>query len=292
MRSALALAFALCFAACQRLGPPGDVDAGPRLAATDPSATLSFRVNGREVRALSLADLERVAPPETVSSLDGYYHRVKRFRALPLGRVLAAGFAGAVEGPLARQHFILRARDGYTVPMTGERLLEGGAYIAVRDEDVPGWEPIGPQRANPAPAYLVWTRPEQSDLESHPRPWQLAAIEVARFEDVFPHTAPTGVADGDPARRGFALFAELCVRCHAVNREGGRVGPDLNVPRSIVEYRPVDQIRAYIRDPRSFRYGTMPAHPQLSDADLDALVSYFTAMRDRKHDPDADGGAP
>jgi hypothetical protein len=29
----------------------------------------------------------------------------------------------------------------------------------------------------------------------------------------------------------------------------------------------------------------MPSHPGLSDADLDALVAYFTAMKDRKHDP-------
>jgi cytochrome c1 len=29
----------------------------------------------------------------------------------------------------------------------------------------------------------------------------------------------------------------------------------------------------------------MPAHPDLSDADLDALVAYFRAMKDRKHDP-------
>jgi cytochrome c1 len=31
----------------------------------------------------------------------------------------------------------------------------------------------------------------------------------------------------------------------------------------------------------------MPPHPHLSDADLDDLVAYFAAMRERKHDPDA-----
>jgi mono/diheme cytochrome c family protein len=86
---------------------------------------------------------------------------------------------------------------------------------------------------------------------------------------------------------GFSVFARECVRCHAVNREGGRVGPDLNVPQSVVEYRPEAQLRAYIRDPRSFRYGNMPAHPHLRDAELDGLLAYFRAMRARKHDPDA-----
>ena len=69
-----------------------------------------------------------------------------------------------------------------------------------------------------------------------------------------------------------------------MNREGGRVGPELNVPQSIVEYRPEAQIRAYIRDPKTFRYGNMPAHPSLTDADLDDLISYFKAMKAQKHD--------
>jgi hypothetical protein len=59
------------------------------------------------------------------------------------------------------------------------------------------------------------------------------------------------------------------------------------VPQSVVEYRPGEQIRAYIRDPRAFRYGNMPAHPGLNDADLDGLLAYFTTMKDHKNDPDA-----
>ena len=136
----------------------------------------------------------------------------------------------------------------------------------------------------------MWREPSQVDLETHPRPWQLAAIEIADLAATFPHTAPTGVPEGAPAQVGFRLFRAECLRCHAINREGGRVGPELNVPQSIVEYRPTAQIRAYIREPRTFRYGNMPAQPQLSEADLDQLLAYLSAMRDRKHDPDA--GAP
>ena len=161
------------------------------------------------------------------------------------------------------------------VPPCGRR---GRSFVyAIEDVDVPGWEPIGPQKANPGPFYLVWTKPHQQSLETHPRPWQLAAIEIVRFEDAFPRTVPAGLAETDPGWKGFAVFKEQCVHCHAMNRQGGRVGPELNVPRSIVEYRPVDQIKAYIKDPLSFRYSTMPAHPTFSDADLDAVVAYFTA---------------
>ena len=104
------------------------------------------------------------------------------------------------------------------------------------------------------------------------------------FERRHPHTVPTGEAEGSPARRGYALFRSQCITCHAINGEGGTVGPELNVPRSIVEYRPVEQIKAYVRDPLSFRYTAMPANPSLGDDDLDALVAYFRAMSTRKHD--------
>ena len=63
------------------------------------------------------------------------------------------------------------------------------------------------------------------------------------------------------------------------------MGPDLNVPRSIVQYRPIPEIRAYIRNPEATRYTSMPAHPGLSDDDLDALIAYFSAMSQRKQDP-------
>jgi mono/diheme cytochrome c family protein len=261
--------------------------AGVRDAATAAAerASLDFAIDGKPLRSLRQGELTAAIGTETWTAYDPYYNKPKTFRALPLRPVLERGFEGAAVD-LEASFFVLRAKDGYTVPIDGKRLLEQGGYIAIDDVDVAGgWQPIGPGQVDPAPFYLVWRKDEQRDLTTHPRPWQLVAIEITRFEATFPKTVPTGEPAGSPAMAGFAIFREQCIRCHAINQQGGRVGPDLNVPRSIVEYRPADQIRAYIRDPLSFRYGNMPAHKHLSDADLDGLVAYLEAMSKRKDDP-------
>lgn len=242
--------------------------------------TLHFKRNGKAVASITRTQLSDAVPPETWQAFDPYYNRPKRYRALPLQAVLERGFGTT---NLQDAHFVLEALDGYQVPISGKRLLERGGYIAIQDVDVAGWEPIGPQQAKPGPFYLVWRETSQHDLTTHPRPWQLSVIAITPFAESYPQTVPTG--GNAAAQSGFAIFREQCIRCHAINREGGKVGPELNVPRSVVDYRPVDQIRAYIRNPLSFRYGNMPANPQLSDADLDNLVAYFRAMSSRKHDP-------
>ncbi|HSQ67746.1 MAG TPA: cytochrome c [Polyangiaceae bacterium] len=248
--------------------------------AEDPK--LTFVRDGKTMRALGRGELVAKITPKTVEAFDPYYTKAKRFRALPMRSVLEAGF-GSAQG-LDQEQFVLRASDGYTVPVRGSLLLEDGAYLAYEDVDVPGWEPIGPQHTNPGPFYVIWSKPEQANLETYPRPWQLTTIEIARFDAIFPHTSPGPLPPDAPAERGYAIFRDRCIRCHAINREGGHVGPDLNVPQNVTEYRPEAQIRAYIKNPATFRYSNMPAHPDLTDAQLDELLAYLRAMKDRKHD--------
>jgi mono/diheme cytochrome c family protein len=245
---------------------------------------LHFVRLGAAVATFDLPALLRLTPVTDIIGEDPYYEQRKHFKALSLEPLLAAAFSEPLAA-LRQRDFLLRARDGYAVPLPGGRLLEGGAYLAFADAEVADWAPIGPQRAHPGPFYLVWARPEQGRLATHPRPWQLASIEIVDGEQLFPHAVPRGVGHDSLAARGARLFRGRCIACHAINREGGRVGPDLNVPQSIIEYRPRAQIRAYIREPLRFRYGTMPAHPDLTEAQLDDLVEYFAVMSTQKYDP-------
>jgi mono/diheme cytochrome c family protein len=254
--------------------------------APSPEGSLTFKGASGAARSLTIASLARDDAVRVVETHDPYYGKAKRFRALPVAHVLGLAYDAPLEA-LRPRSFVLQARDGYAVPIEGERLLDGHAFIAIDDVDVPGFAPIGPQQVSPAPAYLIWDGTTHTDLETHPRPWQLSAIAIVDPATLYPHTVPEGEPAASAAMRGYQLFRERCIRCHAINREGGRVGPDLNVPQSIVAYRPEDQIRAYIRDPLTFRYGAMPPNPDLKEPDLDALIAYFRAMSTRPHDLEA-----
>lgn len=264
----------------------GAVAVASSVAGASPS--LRFVRSGAVVKTLDLAELRRIAPPIVVATDDPYYRKKKRFTALPVAPLLEAAF-GAPAATLRTEQFLLTAKDGYVVPISGARLLEAGAAIAFADR-AGAWEPVGPGRADPAPFYLVWAGEAQRDLETHPRPWQLATIALVRWDEIYQHTIPP--ADDAVATRGARLFRERCIRCHAINQEGGRIGPDLNVPQAILEYRPEAQVRAYIRDPRTFRYSVMPPNPDLTAQSLDDLVAYFAAMQRRKHDPSAGKSPP
>jgi mono/diheme cytochrome c family protein len=256
------------------------------LAAPAVEPALRFERPGVEPRSVSAGELRAACKTETVEVDDPYYERRKRFLAWPLRCVLERGL-GALDADFAAQDVLLRALDGYTRASDGAVLLEPGGYVAFADADRPagGFDPIDYRQADPAPFYLVWKGAGESDVVRYPWPYQLAEIAVVRVEDRFPHALPPGAQAGSAAARGFAVFRRSCLQCHAINGDGGRVGPELNVPQSIVEYRPEAQLRAFIRYPGQFRYTQMPANPQLSDADLDALLAYFRHMSQHRFDP-------
>jgi len=270
--------------------------AGPFTPARADEATLRFERDGAPLASLSRSALAAACGVTRASVADPYYERTKTYLAFPLACVLEQGFGE----PLAEQrgrNFFLRARDGYVKPASGHRLAEPGGWLAFADVeftrgDVPGWEPIDRRQLDPGPFYVVWSGPGQNDPHRHPWPYQLAVIEQAPFESRYPHTLPEGMPPGSPAWTGFAVFRSECVACHAINGEGGTIGPELNLPQSIVEYRPAAQIKAFVRDPAQFRYTSMPANPHLTPAQLDGLVAYFEAMRERKHDPRRASPAP
>lgn len=255
----------------------------------DGATELHFVRNGSPVRTIDLPALKAGCSVQKVELDDPYYGQKKTFLACPLAQVIQLGFGQSIQS-LAGESFVLRARDGYAKPASGAVLAEPGAFLAFADADHmrgddPGWQPIDRKQIDPAPYYLIWAQATQDDIHKYPWPYQLNSIEIASLDTLYPHMVPRDAAPDSPARAGYDVFRNNCISCHAINGEGGTVGPELNVPQSIVEYRPAEQIKAYVRDPATFRYTSMPPHPDLSDRQLDDLIAYFTAMKSLKHDP-------
>lgn len=230
-------------------------------------------------KVFTLKELQTLAPAVSWRAFDPYYGKPKGWWAMPLAPVLEAGLGDALHADDVEVQ--LTALDGYQVVLPVSKALEAGAYLAFADLDGP-FEPIGPQRANPGPFYLVWKGVEQQHLVTHPRPWSLVKISVVRFDEVYPRTIP-------PRRdaridEGQSIFRSQCLRCHALNRQGGHVGPELNVPRNVTEYRELEQLKAFVKNPLAFRYGNMPPFKHLTDSQLDAVFAYLSVMREKKLD--------
>lgn len=244
-------------------------------------AGLGFVRDG-QTRHLSLTQLRTAVPEVELDFVDPEYGKRKRYRGLPLAAVLRAGFGSDWKGEDYTE-MVFTALDGYASVTTLDKLDEPGGHVVFADRDMPGWEPVGRAKANPGPFYLVWTGAKQTAVQEYPWPWQLAKIELVKFSSRYPEVTPRGVATDSAVRAGFLTFKGRCLRCHAMNQQGGKIGPDLNAPQSITTYRSPAMLKAFIHKPSAFRYTQMPDHTDLSERDLDNLLEYLRHMdRQRK----------
>lgn len=246
---------------------------GPALALE--AATLELRLGGKSRASFTLTELKAKLEPKKIRIYSRFSKKDKNYEAFKLQDILNLGYGNAWKGAdYSDVAFI--AVDGYEAVGGLSKLAEDGAYLAFRDLDrASGWEPVGDRKADPGPFFLVWAGKDQGTDHAYPWPWQIAAVNLIRFEDQYPAVVPVGAAANSPVSRGFTVFRGRCLRCHSMNLEGGKIGPDLNAPQSITAYRSKKMIKEFIRHPSKYRHTQMPDHPDLSDRDLEDLYSYF-----------------
>lgn len=235
---------------------------------------LRFEVSGKEVTTLALPAIKAKLKSHAISIQDPQYRKTKHYRAFALQDLLALGF-GELWRARDYSEIAFRAVDGYEAVAGLDKMQETGGFLVYEDLDVPGWEPVGREQANPAPFYLIWTGAGQSTQRAYPWPWQVAAINLLRFAEYYPAVYPHNAAKNTPVYRGFLTFKARCIRCHAMQQQGGKIGPDLDAPQNILDYRDAAFVKAYIRQPSRYRYTQMPDHTDLSDQDLNDLIAYF-----------------
>jgi mono/diheme cytochrome c family protein len=251
-------------------------------------AILDVIVNGDTRRFSREALLARPDATEVEITADIAYGKPMRFRAIPL-----AGLFAGLQLP-ADSVIETVARDGFAahVPIdlvTNTDPAKAIAWLAIEPAGAP-WPNLPGKSASAGPFYIVWTGAAAASVSS-----EYWAYQVAKLVSEFPPAMRWPQLGVDPAlpathqaRAGQALFIAQCLPCHMLSGAGSSdIGPDLNRPMNPTVYMTRAGLHALIRDPKSVRIWPnqmMPgfAEDQMSDRDIDAVISYLAHMAGRK----------
>lgn len=238
---------------------------------------LQVELSSRIESIIKLSELKDTLTAAHIQLYDPYYKKNKEYKAFLLKDLLEYAFGNNLNSS-EYSELIFIAKDGYQSITSIQKAIEPGGFVVFEDVQYPDWELIEGRNVSPAPFYIVWKESRQTDANSYPWTWQLMTIKLVSFREQYPEVYPKSVDENSNIFAGFELFKEHCFRCHSMNRQGGKVGPDLNAPRSVVSYRSEFMIKEMIKRPSSYRYGKMPDHPDLTSFDLDNLIEYFNHM--------------
>ncbi len=169
-------------------------------------------------------------------------------------------------------------KDGYSPTVHLTQLLEHTGYIATKDVHATGnWDKE--IEGSFSPAYLVWDISENYNKYAYP----YGIVHIQFVEKKAEYLLATPLSDDKTILDGFAVFKEKCIKCHSINKEGGVMGPELNIPKSVTEYWKKDQLKLFIKDPASFRLNSkMPFIAELDEHKINAIVAYLTFMASQK----------
>ena len=150
-------------------------------------------------------------------------------------------------------------------PYLGLAVESGAEYIAI----------VKKKSITPGPWYLIF-----EDAGVHDPVFQVIGIELVSSE-LYTSIRP---AIDENSYQGFLLFKKHCLKCHSINLIGGTLGPELNTPQNILDYRDESQLRSFILNPQSFRArSSMPAFKEiLRKGELESILLYLKWNKGKK----------
>lgn len=246
---------------------------------TDPLLTT---VHSGQSHSWTLAELKQLLQVQQVTLADPSYETQKSFRGFDFATLLnKTGFP-----PLqVEDTLVLTASDGYAPTLNASQLSQHQAMLVFAEAGLADFQfaslAQGKAMISPAPFYLVWPGAGKA-AEHYAWPYQLVKIELIRFRDRYQRVLPPENATAQ-VRQGFQLFQQNCLKCHSINLQGGVLGPELNAPKNVTEYWQKSDLKAFIRNPESYRYQSkMPAFGHFSDTEIEALLAYLSQMQQHK----------
>jgi cytochrome c2 len=212
---------------------------------------------------------------------DPVYHKSKRFNALPLNAILKK-YSSIKSLKIADYKMVFECEDGYKPEMSLEKLINANAFLAISDVDAPkgrDWEQIIKEghEMKAAPFYVVYTNVNPRD-GSYKWPYNLVKMHLEPLNADLAMIEPRNPA----GKKGFELFQKHCQTCHAINGVGGEMGPELNFPKNITEYWLEADLKAFIKNPSAYRHKVKMPTLQVSDTEIDEIVTYLKIMAGQK----------
>ena len=245
--------------------------------------------------AATLASLRDQFPTSRIRVREPYEAGEVSFEALPFAAVLDAIYSPSWRD---EEELLFTCSDGYQPTVPVQRVLHHRAWLAFDRVGEPGFsilklESGQHKRIELGPFYLIWENIDDAQVQQegdYGWPYQLVGVDLIRTAERFPRMLPPAGAPDD-VRVGFAAFRVHCSRCHTINGEGGRIGPELNGPASAVELRDAAWLRRWLDDPSQIApESRMPRlNPALPNRErtLSAILAYLEAMSRAKPTPTA-----
>jgi cytochrome c2 len=175
--------------------------------------------------------------------------------------------------------------DGYTPSRSFKTVKELDLIIAFRQVNAKNgdWDliPQGKSKVTPGPFWLNQKKKVKNKKVSWP--YQVVHIRSIDLKKKFPLIYPKDLDPESIQAKGFDLFQTHCMTCHSVNLQGGEIGPELNIPQNITEYRTDKFLKAFIKNPNDFRANSrMSDFKKLKDSEIERIIAYLKEMKNNK----------
>ncbi len=250
---------------------------------------LTLHKNGEIIKTLSVTELMQLKSGVTAFAVDNPTDsKIHTYQGMLLTVLLEQVF-GSNWTQFNAVKFI--AQDGYQAIIPSATITAHMGMVATGENGHIGFSVLrrkNGEMVDPAPFFLMWENIHDASAKKEAWlswSWQLASIELTSLAREYPHSVPPDTAN-DKVKQGFVDFQQHCMKCHAINGDGGTVGPELNSPVNVTEYWQSVELAHFIADPQSVR----PNSKMIAfDRDvtnrselIESIIMYLKSMVDKK----------